>query len=322
MSWRVTSEIAAPAALKVLRGAGRGLLRAIGGTERVTRYVSRVYDVFGADRRNEVPVQGSLPDGSTVLCDLSDYIQRQIWFWGAFDLAEAFVFSRLVRPGMVLVDAGANIGQYTLLGSTAVGAAGAVHSFEPVPQNWRHLRHHVELNRCANVHLNQLGLWDSSRKMLVGMPAGITGNAGAFSVRGGAEPSGVEISVITLDEYLAHNKVDRVDFLKLDVEGAEPWVIQGAMGTLERDRPLILMEVNRAALEDLGASPAKLWNTFAALGYRAWAIGNSASTSRALRSFDGIRLENVVLHQDALPEFVTRGWTQLDTQNWGRMGRI
>jgi FkbM family methyltransferase len=311
-----------PAALNVLRGAGRGLLRAAGGSEQATRYVSRIYDILGAQRVAGPPIEGSLPDGSRVLCDLSDYIQRQMWFWGAFDLSEAFVYSRLARPGMVVVDGGANVGQYTLLGSTAVGPSGAVHSFEPVPQNWRRLRHHVDMNGCANVHLNQLGLWSSSRNMLVGMPPGIKGNAGAFSVRGGAEPSGLEISVVALDEYLAQTKVARVDFLKLDVEGAEPWVIEGAMGTLERDRPLIFMEVNRTALDDLGASTTNLWDTLAGLGYRAWAIGNSAATSRVLTSFDEIRLENIVLHQGALPDVVTHGWTHADAQSWGRSGRI
>ena len=64
-----------------------------------------------------------LPNGLVMSCDLRDHVQRQIYFQGCYEPVEAYLFCKLIKPGMTVIDAGANVGQYTLLASTSVGAS-------------------------------------------------------------------------------------------------------------------------------------------------------------------------------------------------------
>ena len=74
-----------------------------------------------------------LPNGCSMHCDLRQHVDRHIYYLGAYEPVESYLFTRLLQPGMTVIDAGANIGQYTLLAATAVGSRGTVHCFEPVP---------------------------------------------------------------------------------------------------------------------------------------------------------------------------------------------
>jgi hypothetical protein len=92
-----------------------------------------------------------LPDGSMMRCDFSDIVQRQIYFGGLFEPIEAYLFLKMLGPGMTAFDVGANCGQYTLLAARAVGALG-YRAFE-VGQSPRHSRPISDFNgvKFANV---------------------------------------------------------------------------------------------------------------------------------------------------------------------------
>jgi hypothetical protein len=114
---------------------------------------------------------------------------------------------------------------------------------------------------------------------------------------------------IRLDDYVADRKLERVDFIKMDVEGAEFFALQGAKEVLSRWRPTMLVEVNRQTCRGLGYEPEKLWEFLRPYGYLMWAVGQSAETSRSLSSLDGVDLANVIFHTGQLPGTVTRGWS-------------
>ena len=129
---------------------------------------------------------GRLPDGSRMICDLRDHIQRLIYFQGCYEPIESMPFTRLLSPGMTVIDVGENVGQYTLLAARAVGAEGTVHSFEPVPQNFAGLADHVKENQLTNVCLNRLALYSRRDSVKLTNDSRETGNAGTFGIRAGA----------------------------------------------------------------------------------------------------------------------------------------
>jgi FkbM family methyltransferase len=271
------------------------------------------------DRR---PLAATLPNGCRITCDLRDHIQRHQWFFGAYEPVESYLITRLIRPGMTFIDAGANIGQYTLLASTAVGPSGSVHAFEPIPANFEQLRTSVELNGLSNVHLNPLALWNESTVLRFDLPDGYHDNAGSYRVVAGGGRAGViEAQAMRLDDHVAENGIQRVNIIKIDVEGAEPFVLEGARATLERDRPLVLMEVNRSSLSASGGSPAALVELFRSLGYRAWRIGHSSNVSGPVENLAEIERANVILHCDDLPAEVTSGWDLRTVLHWARSRR-
>jgi FkbM family methyltransferase len=254
-------------------------------------------------------------------CDLSDYVQQQIYFLGVYEPQLSHAFVRVLRPGMVVVDAGANVGQHTLLASTAVGEGGAVHSFEPVPQIFENLSRHVAMNGLRNVHLNRIALWCEETELALGLPAGHDGNRGAYSIRAAErESTAVAAPAIRLDTYIAAQKLGRVDVIKMDVEGAEPFAIRGARETLRRFSPLIFIEVYREGLTGMGSSPQALWDELASFGYRAWEIGYTPAQVRRMNSFDHITLANVLLTRGDLPAELASGWTVHSVKRWARSG--
>ena len=84
------------------------------------------------------------------------------------------------------------------------------------------------------------------------------------------------VNCFTLDDYVKDKCIDRVDFMKIDVEGAELLVIEGATLTLERLRPTIMMEINAAALSKLGSSTDDLIKKMTRLGYDMYAFNKAA----------------------------------------------
>jgi Protein-L-isoaspartate(D-aspartate) O-methyltransferase (PCMT) len=91
-------------------------------------------------------------------CDLRDHVQSRIFFFGLYEPVECYVVSKFLRPGMTFVDAGANVGQYTLLAAQAVGPTGKVISFEPVPRNYERTCAHVRQNGLGNVSVHRSAL--------------------------------------------------------------------------------------------------------------------------------------------------------------------
>ena len=304
----------------VVKWAGRLGLKSWARTGAVPGYFYQAMEVYGP-RVAGRPMASRLPDGSRVVCNLRDDVQRQMYFLGAYEPIEAYLFTRLVEPGSLVIDAGANVGQYTLLGASATGPSGAVHSFEPVPATFARLESNLALNRHPNVHLNRLALWDRAERLFLGLEADMAQNAGAFSV-GAAKSSAVpavEADAVRLDDYLAGQPGGRVSVVKMDVEGAEAQALDGMAEMLARDRPFILLEVNRIACERLGYEPNRLWELPVwRLGYTAWGFGLSASEWRTLPDAAGIEQGNVLFAPGELPSTLTSGWDYRGCLRWAR----
>ena len=197
---------------------------------------------------------------------------------GNYEIAETRFCERLLQPGDVAVDVGANIGLYTLLFSSLVGAAGQVHSFEPAPENVRRLRVNLLLNEANNVEVRQAAVFSRPGSLTLNL---FDPRLGAWHSLGRPElpnpfepgetiaPTGtVEVEAITLDGYAAAAGVEEIALLKIDVEGAEPDVIAGATGLLERKAVrAILFEVSLPQAESLGHDPSEPFAQLAQLGY-------------------------------------------------------
>jgi FkbM family methyltransferase len=260
-----------------------------------------------------------LPNGCVARCDLRDHVQRNLWLAGVYEPVEAFLFTRLLRPGMIVIDGGANIGQYTLLAGTAVGREGAVHSFEPLPVNFDRLSRHVLLNGLRNVTLNRAALWRDERVLSFELPDTCSNNNGAYRARTAVDARTEHaVQALTLDCYANKRWLRSVDVIKLDVEGSEFNALMGARHVLRDHRPYVLMEINRSALKAAGSSLEELWSIVTDLGYHAWLIGSSAADSGRLDNFTGIEQSNIILYVESLPREIRFGWTEKTCLAWAR----
>ena len=147
------------------------------------------------------------------------------------------LFRKILAKGMTVVDVGANIGWFTLLSATIVGDTGEVVSVEPEPTNFSFLLRSVELNRFSNVKLFQVCASNSRGNQILYLSSG---NLGAHSTINQVSDKKIEVPSDTLDAILGKIGVDKIDLLKIDVEGAEPYVLEGCKEHLPRTRNIII----------------------------------------------------------------------------------
>jgi FkbM family methyltransferase len=175
--------------------------------------------------------------------------QRLLYLEGERFLAERNLLRRFLRPGQRVVDVGANIGYYLLLFEKLIGPGGSVLCFEPEPENLTELERNVRVNRYANVRV---------------FPAAVGAEDGETALRAGINGTVAEdgtgdftVPLLRLDSALD----DRVDFMKIDVEGYEGHVLAGARRILDRDRPALFVEIHPGFL----APPTTVDGLFAEL---------------------------------------------------------
>ncbi|MDP6474085.1 MAG: FkbM family methyltransferase [Alphaproteobacteria bacterium] len=173
-----------------------------------------------------------------MLYNMSDiYIGRSLDLYGEYSYGEADLFERVLRPGMVAIDVGANIGCHTLAMARLVGDKGAVIAFEPQRVVYQNLCANIALNAIANVHALNMGAGSGSgTAALPNIDYGAGGNFGGVTLIDAAANETVPITA--LDSM----PLEACHLIKIDVEGMEYEVLRGAEDTIARHRPALYIE--------------------------------------------------------------------------------
>jgi FkbM family methyltransferase len=207
--------------------------------------------LLGAVNRVPIGVRSIRCDGDRLYADSVDrWLAAVAWSRGWVAGRERALLQRTLRPGMVAVDVGSNIGFHTLLMARCVGPSGRVHALEPEPRNFGLLARAVEGAGYQHVRLHQVAAADAVGRG----PLYVAGaHRGDHRLMPASEPRPrVMVATVTLDALLAGE--DRVDLVKIDVQGAEVAVLAGLERTLERHRDLrILCECSPDLLTRAGA---------------------------------------------------------------------
>jgi FkbM family methyltransferase len=179
---------------------------------------------------------------------------------------EVGVFLSQLKEGFVVLDIGANVGLVSLLAAKKVGRIGRVYAFEPVPDIFARLQENIALNSFNNIEPVPLAL--SSQKGT----AMISVAGGASSLFRRVSDEFVEVPTERLDDFVEREGIERVDAIKLDVEGAELHVIRGADKTIRRFKPIMMVEINPDTLKAAGTTPQELFDAIVSYGYKAHVI--------------------------------------------------
>ena len=182
------------------------------------------------------------------LClDVSRSVTHQLLFLeGERFIHERFLLSKLLKPGMRVVDVGANIGYYLLLFEKYIGSEGEVICIEPSVENLPELKKNIEINRFVNVKLFDvaIGMDDGTTGLRVGINSGVVEkNQGSY-----------QVALRKLDSLVT----DKVDFLKIDVEGYEGQALKGAQEILNRDKPILFLEIHPSIIPEFGFSVGQI----------------------------------------------------------------
>ena len=168
--------------------------------------------------------------------------KRRTYVYGTYEVQVVEAIQRVVKPGMVAMDIGANGGYYTLLLSKLVGDRGQVISYEPLPPNFAFLEENISLNHCSNVRAVCAAVAEHSGHLDLDLPepkaalwAGpVPKNAGRASI---------QVPAVAIDDFI-ESTGSPLHFLKIDVEGAEGFVLAGATSTIRRFHPTMVVELH------------------------------------------------------------------------------
>jgi FkbM family methyltransferase len=231
-------------------------------------------------------------------------ISRSIFCSGEWEPGELEFIRSYVKPGMIALDVGANIGVHTLTLAQCVGPNGAVHAFEPTTV-FDTLRYNIRQNGFESwVRLNHcaVGASEGHLRLLACKPGyELFTSEGTPLVPEVATGEYVEYPMTALDVYARQQKLSRIDFLKIDVEGAEDLVVEGAKDLLSRGAVgCIMFELNAICMSRNGRSPAALLELLRSAGYHLSVIDSGARFHRVPPDMDGM-LANIVATRKPLP---------------------
>ncbi|HEX8997011.1 MAG TPA: FkbM family methyltransferase [Ktedonobacterales bacterium] len=196
----------------------------------------------------------------------------------------------VLSAGDTFVDIGANLGFFTVLGARLVGEGGEVLAFEPVTINRRYCQANMELNNIDNTRLFPHGLWSSEKVLEMAtwenfqggshldiLPPEVTGD----TYQGPTE----QITCVTLDGFAANQglRFERLKAIKMDIEGAEPFALDGMAETIRAHKPLIVLEINRPCLRTyFQVDSDAIWQRLVSAGYTIAAFPEQCVAAAAL----------------------------------------
>ncbi len=209
--------------------------------------------------------------------DKRSWLQRQIIETGQFEPESTRLIEKFVAPGDVVLDVGANIGYFTLLLSGLVGERGRVFAFEPTRHYREILCRNLEENEVSNCHVEPYGLSNEEGELLASIG---DSSATLHWVLADQKPRLREtIRLERLDDITDRLEIDRLDFVKIDIDGHEPLCFEGAWQTFSRHRPIILMEVSAPHYAHAGTSAGEFYDDLVAQGLHVYSESTLAEFS-------------------------------------------
>lgn len=264
------------------------------GLGRVCEFVRK----WAAKHAHQAPYLISDFRGDAVFrCFLREHMGGQIFFRGSYSGDQLTLLERLLSKDSVFIDAGANQGEFSIAAARLV-QRGRVLAFEPVSEYRARLVENVRLNRFENVHViptalgdheGHLPIYDQQDSFTDG-----TRNEGLPTLFSSGNKRHVieTVPIKKLDDALIGMGISRVDVIKLDIEGAEWMALRGAVNTLARCRPILILEIGRETCVAAGYEPEALVHWLEGLGYRLETIVANGKTvplhSAALDDFQNV----------------------------------
>jgi len=201
-------------------------------------------------------------DGRKFSVHLKTGMQTTVYFLGEYEKVLTEIVKSLLRKGDVCLDVGANFGWYSTLFHKYSGDSGEVHAFEPMPPTFEELsQNYVLMGNPSNVFINHLALGEKEDELTINLFEGLSTGHASLSDQGRQDAISYKCKVITLDNYLKEKNVGDVNFIKVDIEGAEMMFLKGAGKLFKQTVPPIwLMEMALQQTKNFGYLPNDLIN--------------------------------------------------------------
>ena len=245
-------------------------------------------DIWEHYRRNGIntPIVFRWYDGLRVQLYLGNDLSLCLYVLGAFEPNEFVFLRQVLEPGMVVLDGGANEGLFSLYAAHRIGSRGLVLAVEPSRREFARLEANIGVNRLDNVRTFKAALGSRVGEALLAVAQARHAGMNAIEADDRGEPtadwieSKETVPLETIDELVARSGINRLDLVKLDIEGSEVNALEGARATIARFQPTILLEAEEARLRSQGRTKEDLVHALVDLGYELWVFDAGSAQLR------------------------------------------
>lgn len=190
----------------------------------------------------------------------------EIMNFGEYETEDADLLYKIISNGETIFDIGANIGWYSLVLSKKFPLS-AIHSFEPLPETFASFVTNISMNQAEKVISNNFGFSNEAKTLKFYTSLHTSVSNSSQNITDDNQVTETECKVVTLDSYAYLNNIS-VDVIKCDVEGAELFVFQGGLQTIEKFKPIVFTEMLRKWSAKFGYHPNDIIDLFTTLGYQ------------------------------------------------------
>jgi FkbM family methyltransferase len=246
------------------------------------------------ERKLDKPILFPWYHGLKINLYLGNDMSRPTFIGGCIEPNEFVFMESILKPSMVMMDVGANDGFFTVLAARQVGEKGRVYAFEPSEREYARLQANLELNQLSNVQTVRKAVANAGGQGLLRIcEYGHEGqNTLGDFVHKVSEEGVQDVELCTLDDFFKDEKLSRLDFIKIDVEGAEHKVLSGGRELISRFKPVIMLELLDSALNKQGSSAKEVVSLLNDMGYLIYDF--SPKTGRLAESDLKAHSDNIV----------------------------
>lgn len=231
---------------------------------------SKIVDIILSGKKK---IKQAHVNGYEILVPVDEGMGWKIYYLKKFEKQETNFIRRVAKKDWIYFDVGANVGYYTLLFST-LSQNGSVHSFEPIPLCCHLLNANVLLNNLNNIRVNNFAISNYRGDAKFSVSSKWETSSFIHTERNHLEKI-IQVEVRKIDDYVSDNNIERIDFVKIDVEGAEKFVLEGSLETLSKKElqpKMFLMELYDLNFIHYHTSVDEIVKFLNSYGYNAFVI--------------------------------------------------
>ena len=226
----------------------------------------------------------------------SEHIQQQLFWYGHYEQELGALIKKILKPGDIFLDIGANIGYFSLLAAKHEPTARII-SFEPVSTVFKMLEENISRNDAKNVEALNAGVGEKKEEREIYLSGEDNIGMSSFQKPGNYSGKTERVKVITVDEWFKSSGLAKVDLIKLDVEGSELAAVKGMTMTLQNFKPPVIIEINPDTLLLFGHKPADIFNYFGQLNFSGFLLFKKGELKR-MGNYQPVDTNNVLFIHD------------------------
>ena len=195
---------------------------------------------------------------------------------GEYEPIETHLLKAIANRSQVVIDVGANVGYYAVELGKVMGDFSRLLAIEPVRESFQQLERNVKLNELndrVNMYMTAVGSIEGTAEIFIPETSGSSA-ASTRNLHNEENHSSQIVPVTTIDAIMSSSGLDKCDLIKIDVEGAELMVLQGAIGTIKKHKPVIFAELLRKWSSHFSYNPNSVLELLAGFGYQCWGVSS------------------------------------------------